>query len=65
MLYSYELFVPRVCCHFRVFAPARKEPQRPSESEIEKEKNRKKKKRKKRIKKRGATLLSFMSCAHV
>jgi hypothetical protein len=37
MLWSYELFVPKVCCHFRVFAPARKEPRRPSKSEIEKE----------------------------
>ena len=39
MLYSYELFVPKVFCHFKVFAPARKEPGRPSKSEIEKEKN--------------------------
>ena len=38
MLWSYELFVPKVCCHFRVFAPARKEPRRPLKSEIEKRK---------------------------
>ena len=39
----------------------------PSKRETEKEKNRKKKKRKKRrIKKKGATLLSFIhTCAHV
>ena len=48
MLWSYELFVPKVCCHFRVFAPARKEPRRPSKSEIEKEKKEKKRKRKKK-----------------
>ena len=48
MLYSYELFVPKVCCHFRVFAPAWKEPRRPLKSEIEKRKKYKKEKKKKK-----------------
>ena len=65
MLYSYELFVPKVCCHFRVFAPARKEPRRPLKSEIEKRKKIEKREKEKN-KDKGGTLLSFIhTCAHV
>ena len=65
MLCSYELFVPKVCCHFRVFAPARKEPRRPLKSEIEKrKKNRKKRKRKKKNKEKGGnTTIHYELCS--
>ena len=61
MLYSYELFVPKVCCHFRVFAPARKEPRRPLKSEVEKRK--KSEKEKKNKEKGGNTTIHYELCS--